>query len=58
METGIYIRVNGEDIDIGNEAIEIVDLVMYIERMLPATRMRVIMALLNRQKEFEKFLLQ
>lgn len=58
METGIYIRVNGEDIDIGNEAIEIVDLVMYIERMLPATRMRVIMTLLNRQKEFEKFLLQ
>lgn len=56
METGIYIRMNGEDIDIGEPQLAMIDLVAYLERMIPATRMRLIMTLLGRRQEFEEFL--
>lgn len=56
METGINIVVNGYTIDIGDPSIDILDLVTYLERMIPATRMRLIMLLLGRMEEFEEFL--
>lgn len=56
METGINIVVNGYTIDIGDPSIDIIDLVMYLERMIPATRMRLIMTLLGRREEYEEFL--
>ena len=56
METGINIVVNGYTIDIGDPSIDIVDLVTYLERMIPATRMRLMMTLLGRMEEFEEFL--
>lgn len=56
METGIYIRVDGENIDIGNPNLDIVVLYEYISNMIPITRMRTIMSLLGRREEFEEFI--
>lgn len=56
MKTDFHIVVNGYTIDIGDPSIDIVDLVSYLERMIPATRMRLMMTLLGRMEEFEEFL--
>lgn len=58
METGVEIRVNGGNVDIGHPDLDIVVLCMYIERMLPITKTRTIMTLLGRREEFEEYILK
>lgn len=48
--------VNGECVDLVDSTIDIIELVGIIETMIPATRMRLIMTLINRMDEFEEFL--
>ena len=58
MVTGITIRVNGHNIDIGDPNLDIVDLTEYVERMIPITKTRLVMTLLKRREEFEEFIVK
>ena len=50
------IVTNGRVIDISDPMIDIVELVGIIEAMIPATKMRLIMTLLQRTDDFNAFL--
>lgn len=52
------IVTNGHVIDISDPMIEIVELVEIIEAMIPATKMRLIMTLLQRTDDFNEFLMK
>lgn len=58
MDTGIFIRVNGKDEDIGDPKLDIVVLCMYIEAMLPIMKTRTIMTLLGRRVDFEEYIVK
>lgn len=56
METGINIRVNGENVDIGDPALDIVVLTEYVISCDHLQKIRLIMSLLNRRKEFDEYM--
>jgi len=56
METGIYIRVHGESVDIGNPTLDIAVLEVYISGLNELEKDRLIMSLLNRRQEFDEFM--
>lgn len=58
MDTGIYICVNGKPVDIGDPELDIVMLTEWVERMIPITKTRLVMALLKRREEFEEFIVK
>lgn len=58
MQTGIYIYVAGEKIDIGDPKLDIVILTEWVERMIPITKTRLVMTLLKRREDFEEFIVK
>ena len=52
------IVTNGRVIDISDPMLEIGELVGIIEAMIPATKMRLIMTLLQRTDDFNEFLMK
>lgn len=52
------IVTNGRVVDISDPMIDIVELVGIIEAMIPATKMRLIMTLLQRTDDFNEFLMK
>lgn len=58
MQTGIYIHVNGKAVDIGDPELDIVLLTEWVERMIPITKTRLVMALLKRREDFEEFIVK
>lgn len=56
METGIFIKVHGETVDIGDPTLDIVVLDVYIGGLTEFEKDRLIMTLLKRREEFDHYL--
>jgi len=56
METGIYIRVEKQCVDIGDEELDIAILTEYVCQLTEEAKENLIMSLLGRRQEYDEFM--